>query len=90
MITIQCCGQTMLTLYFVSDSDSDSDFGFIFQVEGIDHDVRTTSKGEYWRLLMSGKEYQIRASHEGQKTELSSIKIPDNPKKCVRHDISFK
>ena len=60
------------------------------QVEGINHEVKTTRRGEYWRLLMPGKTYKIRVVKGDLKTNFTSVTIPENPKKCTRMDFDFK
>ena len=34
-------------------------------VDGIDHNIRTSSRGEYWRLLVPATQYFIKASSVG-------------------------
>lgn len=55
-------------LYFfsglVQDENNNPIPGAVIQIFGINHDVKTTSRGEYWRLLLPGT-YTVSANAPG-------------------------
>ena len=69
---------------------SSKSFLQIIQVEGLDHEVKTSRRGEYWRLVLAGKDYKVKAVFEKQETDFSSVSVPANPEKCVRVDFDLK
>lgn len=46
-----------IILGVVQDEDGYPVEGAWVVVDGIDHNVKTTSRGEYWRLLLNGTYY---------------------------------
>ncbi|XP_055864115.1 carboxypeptidase D-like isoform X2 [Biomphalaria glabrata] len=52
------------------------------KVRGIDHVIRTSDQGEYWRLLTPGK-YQITFSAPGYSSVTTSVIISDGPAQVI-------
>lgn len=54
----------------------------IIEVQGIAHNVTTTSRGEFWRLLVPGQTYQYRVHEPSyQSSEFKSVLVPQGGKK---------
>ncbi|XP_043214130.1 carboxypeptidase D-like [Amphibalanus amphitrite] len=60
----------------VLDANNDPIHGAYVSVEGIDYNVTTTERGEYWRLLLPG-EYTLIASAVGFQAMRASITVKD-------------
>ncbi|KAF0289133.1 Carboxypeptidase D [Amphibalanus amphitrite] len=60
----------------VFDENNNPIHGAFVGVEGIDHNVTTTERGEYWRLLLPG-EYTLFASAVGFQAMRASITVKD-------------
>ena len=54
----------MIYVGLVKDEDGYAVPNATITVDNIDHDVKTTTRGEYWRLLMNGT-YYVSASAPG-------------------------
>lgn len=50
--------------------------GAVIRVEGIDKDIKTTAQGEYWRLLVPGRMYNITASAPGFVDMTVNVEVP--------------
>ena len=63
---------------FVSDESGKAVPGARVHVEGIDHSIRSTEHGEYWRLLVPGT-YNVTVSADGYLNEsIYFIPVPDD------------
>ncbi|XP_025831016.1 carboxypeptidase D-like [Agrilus planipennis] len=61
----------------VTDEDGEPILDADVVVEGIDHNVTTSNRGEYWRLLLPGK-YQMRATANGFRlSDLVHVEVPE-------------
>ena len=58
------------------------------EVQGIDHNVKTTSRGEYWRLLAPGN-YKVRATKGDYKSNWISVDVQSWPKSNRRQDFKM-
>ena len=59
-------------------------------VEGIDKPINTTSRGEYWRLLMPGN-YRIRAMNsKGHFSKVHEVQVTENQRSPVRYQIIYR
>ncbi|XP_073418927.1 probable carboxypeptidase X1 isoform X1 [Dendrobates tinctorius] len=66
--------------------DKDTNQGIpeaVIMVDGINHDIRTATDGDYWRLLNPG-EYEVTAKAEGyhQSTKSCHVSYEDRPTIC--------
>ena len=66
----------------VLDANNNSIHGAYVSVEGINYNVTTTERGEYWRLLLPG-EYTLTASASGFQSMRTSITVKDG--ETTRH-----
>jgi carboxypeptidase D len=59
---------------FVFDSNGKGIEDALIHVEGIDHDVKSASDGDYWRLLLPGT-YTLVISKKGYRSESKSVHV---------------
>ena len=55
-------------------------------VEGNDKSVVTSSRGEYWRILLPGV-YQVKAKYQNEVSEIKSIEVLENEVKIIDFQI---
>uniref|UniRef100_A0A8C6XP18 Peptidase M14 domain-containing protein n=1 Tax=Naja naja TaxID=35670 RepID=A0A8C6XP18_NAJNA len=72
-----------LLLYMEQVSNFQGIADAIISVDGINHDIRTASDGDYWRLLNPG-EYEVTATAEGYHpvTRTCYVSYENNPTLC--------
>ncbi|KAL1232934.1 Carboxypeptidase N catalytic chain [Trichinella spiralis] len=63
---------------FVVDSSGSPLSGATIFVQGIEHNVTSNKDGDYWRLLIPGKTYEVAAIHPDYKPEWHSISLKRN------------
>jgi hypothetical protein len=70
--------KTLWTLPQFNILKNPSIIGAIIKVQGINQDTKGSSAGDYWRLLMPGKTYKIKAIDPKTKksTEFINITVP--------------
>lgn len=72
----------------VTDQNSRPIFNATIHVKGIDHNVHSTTFGDYWRLLLPG-EHHISVSKEGFRTAHRTITVGKFRSPAVRMDFSL-
>lgn len=62
---------------FVTDSAGEALKNAIISVDGLNHDVKTSLFGDYWRLLLPGS-YNVSAQVDGYITETKLVEVADH------------
>ena len=67
---------------YVKDSNGNMISGAEIIVEGNDKFVVTSSRGEYWRILLPGV-YQVKAQYQNEVSEVKSLEVLANEVKII-------